>query len=159
MDELPELKEQLKEVRKGDDILANLVNKYNLSKDGRRWLEENQVEKHGDKTCKTAELWENQLRSKILPFLHQKYQGVDLSILIDFGEEEEHTNYNRTEPASTKKLHWFTEDDMVESVSQSFKSLPHPGPSKIQLIQAWMALCRTIAWHAKHNKGYVAMLR
>ena len=156
MKELPQLKEKLQQARRGDDKLAALVGNFKSSKDGRRWVDDNQLEKHGERSNRTGDLWENQLRSKIFPFLHSKYLDIDLGILIDFQEEQDHIDYARKGPSMTKKLHMFTEVDMVESVSNSFKSLPNPGPSKVQLIMAWMALCRAIAWHARNQKTVFA---
>ena len=153
-EELPDLQEQLKECRKGDETLVKLVEDYKLTQDGKQHICEVEVEKFGEKSNRTPVLMVSQLREKILPFLHKKYPGMDVTILLDFAQEKSHKNYISSEPSTTTKLHWFTSGDILECVNNSFKSLPHPGPSRLQLILAWQTLSRAIAWLAKEKKNH-----
>ena len=150
--DLPAFQEELKKVRMGDEKIEQMVSEYKEEIDGNDMRGGLHGKKFKQKDTATARLWLAQLKSKVLPFLHTKYPGINLSILVDFKEEMEHTNYHRSEPQKTNKLHKFTLTDMKESVNSSYNSLPNPGASKEQLVMAWQALARAIAWNAKHNK-------
>ena len=154
--DLPAFQEELKKVRMGDEKVEKMVREYKDEQDGNDMRGELHNKKFARKEPNTVNLWLAQLRSKVFPYLHTKYPGIDLSILVDFKEEMEHTNYHRADPPKTRKLHKFTLADMKESLNSSYNSLPNPGPSKHQLVMAWQALCRTIAWHAKHSKVFFA---
>ena len=150
--DLPAFQEELKKVRMGDEKIEQMVSEYKEEIDGNDMRGGLHGKKFKQKDTATARLWLAQLKNKVFPFLHTKYRGINLSILVDFKEEMEHTNYHRSEPQQTTKLHKFTLTDMKESVNSSYNSLPNPGASKEQLVMAWQALARAIAWHAKHNK-------
>ena len=154
--DLPAFLEELKKVRMGDEKIEQKVREYKDGKDCNDVQGELHKKKFAQKETVTVNLWLAQMRSKIFPFLHAKYPGIDLSILVDFKEEMEHTNYHRADPPKTKKLHKFTLADMKESLISTYNSLLNPGPSKHQLVMAWAALCRTIAWHAKNEKVFFA---
>ena len=154
--DLPAFLEELKKVRMGDEMIEQKVREYKDGKDCNDVQGELHKKKFAQKETVTLSLWLAQMRSKIFPFLHAKYPGIDLSILFDFKEEIEHTNYHRADPPTTKKLHKFTLADMKESLISTYNSLTNPGPSKHQLVMSWAALCRAMAWHAKNDKVFFA---
>lgn len=153
VDDLPAFMEELKQARLGNDTMIKLVSGYKEESDGLQFVTDLQKKKSGIKEPSTLKHWLKQLKSKILPFLHHKYPGIDLNILVDFKEEIEHDNYHRSDPPRTKKLFMLSESDIKESVNSSYNYLPHSGPSKQQLVMAWQAFCRAIALHAKSNKN------
>ena len=150
--DLPAFQEELKKVRMGDEMIEKMVREYKDERDGNDMRGGLHNKKFKQKKTATAKLWIAQLKGKVFPFLHTKYPGLNLAILVDFREEMEHTNYHRSDPPKTTKLHKFTLADMKESVNSSYNNLNNPGASKEQLVMAWQALARTIAWHAKNNK-------
>ena len=150
---LPLFKEELKEARRGNDAILQLVNKFKEDHKDGGWMDSSlHKKKFGAGSNKTFNLWKAQLTGKIFPYLHEKYHNLDLSLLIDFEESIEHDNYHRADPARTKRLHKFTQSDVKESLNTSFLSLPHPESSREQLLLAWTNLCGAIAWHAKQNR-------
>ena len=153
VDDLPTFMEELKKARLGNDTIIKLVSDFKESNDGLELVTHLQRKKSGTKESATLKHWLHQLKSKILPFLHHKYPGIDLNILIDFKEEIEHDNYHRSDPPRTKKLFMLGETDIKESLNSTYNYLPHSGPSKHQLVMAWQALFRAIAKHAKSNKN------
>ena len=154
VENLPLLRDELKKARLGDDAMVNLLTMYAKSKKGHQYETTFTTKIVGKKEDKTLKAWLTQLKSKIMPFLHQKYKGIDLNILIDFKEEIEHPNYHRSDQPKTKKLFMLTESDITESINSSYNNLLHPGPSKHQLTMAWQNFCRAIALYAKQNKGW-----
>ena len=150
--DLPQLKEELKKARMGDDRITKLIIAYKKDLEGDNYKCELQTKKFGFKPPATVNLWLAQIKAKICPYLHEKYPDLDLSLLLDFEESVEHDNYHRSDPPRTKKLHKFTHDDIRQSVTSSFVSLPNPGPSREQLLMAWGALCQAIIWYAKENR-------
>ena len=149
--DIPRLRKQLKKARLGDDILVKHVTDYKDSKDGKDFQTELFKKKVGLSETKTLKLWMNQLRGKVFPFLHEKYPDIDVSILVDFTENKEHLDYLGNSTETTTKLFRFSKSDVQISVNNSFVSLTNPGPSKIQLLMAWTALCRTICYYARSN--------
>ena len=150
--ELPQLKEELKKARMGDEKIIKLVTDYKDDQEGSGFECDLQTKKFGQKANLTVDNWIKQIKAKICPFLHEKYPGLDLGLLLDFGEEVEHDNYQKTNPPRTKSLHKFTSEDIKQSVNSSFLSLINPGPSRWQLLMAWGALCNAIVWYARENR-------
>ena len=153
VDNLPAFMEELKRARLGNDTIFKLVSDYKDSNTGMELMTDLQRRRSGVKEPSTLKHWLHQLKSKILPFLHHKYPGIDLNILIDFKEEIEHDNYHRSDPPTTKKLFMLSETDIKESLNSTYNYLPNSGSSKHQLVMAWQALFRAIAKHAKSNKN------
>ena len=82
---LPAFKEELKEARKGNDVILELVNRYKKDfKDGDWTGSSLHKKKYGAGSDRTLDLWTAQLTGKIFPYLHEKYPNLDLSLLIDF---------------------------------------------------------------------------
>ena len=150
--QLPELKKRLKEVRKGEDVILEVVTEFKDDSDGQQFHAGTDPRKQGKKSTATIDTWKYQLREKIFPFLREKYPNIDLALLIDFEEAKEHDNYHRQDPPRTRQLHKFTTDDVKESVNISYVSLTNSASSKEQLLKAWSALARALAWKAKKNR-------
>ena len=152
--DLPAFREELNEARLGNDTIIKLMSDFKDIIDGDDVLLHVQKKKSGTKKPETIKHWLTQLKGKILPFLHHKYPGIDLNILVDFKEEIEHDNYHRSDPPRTTKLFMLSETDIRESLNSTYNYLPNPGPSKHQLVMAWIALFRAIAKHAKSNRNW-----